>query len=89
MLESIHLEYFSSPASLFAIAARMRQPRVVEFTCQVEGHVGAYLVRKGDALTATRTDKGLWAITDSSGEEFAALAPHDVNKLAGYRLVEG
>jgi hypothetical protein len=88
MSKNIHLEYFSNPASLFAIAARQRKPRVIEFRCGVDCRVGAYHARPGENLTATETDKGLWAITNRYGEEFAALNGRDLNKLAGRVLVE-
>lgn len=63
---------------------------MIEFTCQKECYVGIHFIGKGTLLTGRNLNNGLWALSYPGKElrEFAQLNSLDINKLAGFELME-
>lgn len=76
----------SVATSLFASHAR---GTTFTFRCAVDCQVGAYSLNEGEPLKAVKNPNGLWALYVDWGDgAIGSLAAHDVNKLAGYEVIE-
>ena len=84
----VHGQYAPGQASLFAAAAR--EPNTVYFTCQSDFRVGNCQLEGGMRLKAVYQGDGLWSLSGywKTAPEIARLNAHDVNKLAGYQMVQ-
>lgn len=76
----------SIASSLFASHAR---GNTISFECSIDCKLGAYSLAEGEPLKVVDDRDGLYSVYVEWGEgAIARLPARDVNKLAGYEIIE-